>query len=86
MTQQLALDLTREDFGRMAKQRHLVLAYMSDGAWRTLGDLSELTGAPEASVSARLRDLRKPQHGAHTVLRERVAPGHGLFRYKLILR
>lgn len=77
------LDLIPADFGRMAKQRIAVLAIMSDGAWHTLRELAERTGAPEASVSARLRDLRKPQHGGRTVTRRRAAPERGLFLYKL---
>jgi len=44
---------------------------MRDGEWRTLGEISEATGHPEASVSARLRDFRKPRFGGHTVNRRR---------------
>lgn len=37
--------------------------------------------ATEASVSARLRDLRRPEHGAHRVDREEIKPG--LFAYRV---
>lgn len=37
-----------------------VLLSMSDGKWRTLEEISDLTGDTTPSVSARLRDLRKP--------------------------
>lgn len=67
---------------RLAAQHQRVLAYMSDGAWHTLGELAKLTGDPEASVSARLRDLRKPKFGNYQVVREYVA--RGLFRYRLV--
>ncbi len=78
--------LEHADFVRMGKQRALILAYMSNGAWWTLAELSEVTGFPEASISARVRDFRKAQYGAHEVDRERVAAGHGLFRYRLRMR
>jgi hypothetical protein len=35
--------------------------------WWTLEQLSEITGHPQASVSARLRDFRKTKYGGHTV-------------------
>ncbi len=31
---------------------------MRDGEFRTLAEIAAITGAPEASVSARIRDLR----------------------------
>jgi len=54
---------------------------MSDGQWRTLGELSALTGDPEASISARLRDLRKPRFGGLTVERKYIR--RGLFAYRV---
>jgi hypothetical protein len=40
---------------------------MSTGDWYTLSEIAEFTGAPEASISARLRDFRKPQYGNFSV-------------------
>ena len=77
--------LEAHDFARMGKQRAAVLAYMAAGAWWTLAALSEVTGYPEASISARLRDFRKPRHGAHTVERRRVGEGRGTWEYRLLL-
>ena len=77
--------LTHADFVRMGKQRAAVLAYMAAGAWWTLAALSDATGYPEASVSARLRDFRKPKHGAHTVERKREGPGRGTWVYRVVL-
>jgi hypothetical protein len=58
---------------------------MLDGRWRTLRQISDATGSPEASVSARLRDMRKPRFGASTVDRERMGdPDGGLHRYRLL--
>ena len=51
------------------------------GEWVTLAGLSEATGDPEPSVSARLRDFRKPRFGAAVVSRRYV--GGGLYQYRL---
>jgi hypothetical protein len=71
----------RRDGRRLAAQHHRVLAYLRSGEWRTLAEISAYTGDPEASVSARLRDLRKPRFGGHTIERQYVQ--RGLFRYRL---
>ena len=54
-----------------------------DGQWRTLFSIAERTGHPEASVSARLRDLRKSKHGGYTVERQYIA--NGTYRYRLVV-
>jgi hypothetical protein len=41
------------------------------GAWLTLRELSRLTRYGEASISAQLRHLRKPQYGAFVVEKQR---------------
>jgi hypothetical protein len=41
------------------------------GAWLTLRELSRLTRYGEASISAQLRHLRKPQYGAFEVEKQR---------------
>ena len=69
------------DHGRLAAQLHAVRQFMADGQWRRLAEISEAVGAPEASVSARLRDLRKDKFGAHAVARRRCAPG--TFEYRV---
>lgn len=70
------------DGARLHKQHNRVLAALRDGAWWTLAALSEHTKDPEASVSARLRDLRKPRFGAHEIDRRYVR--RGLFQYRLV--
>jgi hypothetical protein len=75
------------DFARTAKQRAIVLAYMADGGWHTLAEIARHTGYPEASVSARLRDFRKPQYGSHAVDRRRkYGDDMGTHEYRLTLR
>lgn len=72
------------DGERLGAQLKDVFALMKDGEWHTLRVLAAHVGASEASVSARLRDLRKEKFGAHTVERDYI--GYGLWQYRLILK
>lgn len=82
---QLQLIYEREP-KREGEQLRQVRELMADGKWRTLGDIQkQLPQHYETqSISARLRDLRKPEHGSHTVNRSKV--GTGLFQYQVIGR
>jgi len=75
-------DSTREP--RLARQ--IVRVYEAlqgvNGAWIPLPILAHMASAPEASVSARMRDLRKPRFGAHTVYRKHLQDG--LYAYCLV--
>lgn len=71
------------DAERLTTLMERVAAVMRDGDWHTLRELAVRTGGTEASVSARLRDLRKPRFGGGTVERRRVEGG--LFTYRLVL-
>ena len=73
--------LHSRDARRLAGQQARVVAFMRDGGWHTLAEIAEATGDPEASVSARLRDLRKPRFGSYVIEREYVE--RGLWRYRL---
>lgn len=44
-----------------------MLASSNFGLWLTLRELARLTGYGEASISAQLRHLRKPQYGGFVV-------------------
>lgn len=70
------------DDKRLTGQLKRVFDLMADGQWRTLRQIADQTGDPEASVSAQLRHLRKPRFGAHQVERRHVEGG--LFEYQLI--
>ena len=48
--------------------------------WWTLGEIARATGYPEASISARLRDLRKPKFGSYNVERKYVERGIWAYR------
>lgn len=69
------------DRDRLRAQLQRVLAVVKDGEWYTLAELAHDTGDPEASVSARLRDLRKDKFGAHVIEREYVSKG--LWKYRM---
>ena len=72
------------DHARLGKQLTLVRDLMLDGRWRSLTDIRWRSGvASEASISARLRDLRKRKFGGFTV--ERRYAGDGLWEYRLIV-
>jgi hypothetical protein len=71
-----------EDFKRLNRQMRAVALVLWDGNWHTLADISRATGHPEASISARIRDLRKPKFGGHIVTTKRLPGGNGLHIYR----
>ena len=72
---------------RLVGQLRRIYDCMIDGQWRTLDEIARATGAPHASVSAQLRHLRKPKHGAHTIeKRSRGAREVGLYEYRMLAR
>lgn len=74
------------DNARLRGQIHRVFICMQDGVWRTLGEIESATTDPQASVSARLRDLRKARFGGYLVNRRRRGePEDGLFEYQLVI-
>lgn len=75
-------DLDRE---RLTTQIERLANLMLDGTWRTLREISSAISAPEASVSAGLRALRRKAVGGHKVdKRRRGNPKQGLWEYQLI--
>jgi hypothetical protein len=74
-----------KDAKRLADQHARVLSVMVDGQWRTLAEIAKAAQAPEASVSARLRDFRKPEFGGHEVQRRRRGGRGGTFEYRLVI-
>lgn len=73
-----------QDGPRLNAQLTRVRNCMQDGQWRTLAEIAEITGDPQASVSARLRDLRKARWGSHQVdRRSRGERKSGLFEYRI---
>lgn len=62
------------------RQLSLVWDIVRDGSWHTLSEVAARLNMPEQSVSARLRDLRKPEHGGWTVRRMRQDDGKFAYR------
>lgn len=71
----------RSDGKRLGKQLNAVKALMSDGYWRTLAEIESAVNAPQASVSARLRDCRRL--GLTVERRARGERKNGLFEYRV---
>lgn len=69
------------DRSRLITQTGRVFQVMRDGQWHTLHEISEKTGAPEASISADLRLFRREEWGAYVV--ERKRSDSGLHYYRL---
>lgn len=69
------------DGPRLGARLAQVASLMRDGKWRTLYEIAHATGCPPQSVSARLRDSRKPRYGSHPVEWRRVSAG--VFQYRV---
>jgi Fic family protein len=70
------------DDKRLTGQLLRVFTFMRSGGWRTLAEIEEKTGDPQASISAQLRHLRKERFGAHKVERRRRS--QGTWEYRII--
>ena len=68
------------DQERLTGQLGRVYGVMRGGDWHTLDELVTRCGGTTASVSARLRDLRKSRFGGYTVERRRKTAGVWLYR------
>jgi hypothetical protein len=70
------------DTHRLRRQLDRVrMILLSEYRWHTLAEIRINSGIPEASVSARLRDLRKEKFGGYTIDRQRRSPG--TFEYRM---
>lgn len=80
-------ELTFEDRQRLAKQTEAVWSVMQDHVWRTFGEIQNLivlrlrVHASEASISARLRELRGKGHQVDR--RHREGSPRGVFEYRV---
>lgn len=64
-------------------QRERVQAAMKAGEWYTLKDLEYQTGYAVQSISARLRDLRKPANGGLRIERRKIKDTNE-FEYRMV--
>jgi hypothetical protein len=68
---------------RLGKQLEDVFVFLdTNKGWWTLSHIRGNTGYPEASISARIRDLRKAKFGGHEIPRRYVK--RGLWEYRLV--
>jgi len=65
-----------------ATQIERVRDVLRDGEWKTLEEVSSITGDTTPSISARLRDLRKPRFGNHLIIKRKV--NDNLFEYRMV--
>lgn len=75
----------KHDRARLHKQRERIRDLMSDGRWRSVSEIAEITHDPEPSVSAQLRNLRKERMGGFVVdRRKRGDRARGLYEFRLL--
>jgi DNA-binding transcriptional regulator GbsR (MarR family) len=67
----IAIESLPENETQIEVIRDLMLDARMHGAWMTLAEIAEATQYGEASISAQLRHLRKPQHGHYVVEKRR---------------
>ena len=72
----------KRDYKRLKLQLERIFYLMNKGKWRTLSEIGTLVNASTASVSAQLRNLRKPSFGGFTVERKHIE--NGLYKYRLL--
>lgn len=75
------------DHIRLGKQALRVWKCVRDSVWRTFAEIEHEIGAtPHPSISARLRDFRKPKFGSHTVESRLRNPDlmPGLWEYRVV--
>ena len=73
--------LDRERLQRQTQRiRDCMLLASDANRWKTLREIEELTGYPQASISAQLRHLRKPAFGGY-IVRKRRRDRAGLWEY-----
>lgn len=69
---------------RLTKQHQIIKELMLDGKWRSLREISYITGFPECSISAQLRNFRKARFGSYLVDKRRIGnPRSGYWQYCL---
>jgi len=64
------------DMDRLCGQIRDIRELMKDGHWRTLAEIEQTTGFPQASISAQLRNLRKIRFGGNMIEKRRRHDGN----------
>ena len=72
------------DQERLGRQLKKVFELMADHEWRTLSEMEAHLWEPQASISARIRDLRKKRFGGYLIQRRRRGEAErGIFEYRM---
>lgn len=66
---------------QMDRIRGFMLLASEANKWQTLREIEQLTGYPQASISAQLRHLRKPAFGRYIVRKRRRGDRNGTWEY-----
>ena len=66
---------------RLGTQLQRVKDVIKDGQWYTVKSISMITGDPETSVSAQVRNLRKKRFGKYIIDCKRL--DNGLYQYRM---
>lgn len=69
------------DKDRRRKQLGRVYSVLRDGLWHGLPELTERAGGLATSVSARIRDLRKPKFGGREI--QARCFGRNVWKYRM---
>jgi hypothetical protein len=72
----------RRDDARLLRQVDHIREIVLSAGWYSVPDIARLTGYSENSVSAQLRNLRKPSHGSYRVEGARFPDG--VWRYRVL--
>ena len=72
-----------QDGPRLQHAMRLVRDCALGTQWWTLRQIEATTGVPQASASAHLRHLTRPEWGGYLKERRRAEEGSGLFEYRL---
>lgn len=72
----------KRDTIRLNEQCQDVFNFLSDNCWHTLREAHERTGHPEASISARIRDLKKSKFGGFQIEKRYIE--NGLWQYRML--
>ena len=78
------------DCSRLSDQQRRVWDAVADGRWYTLREIANITGDPEASISARLRDFSNHEYlSQFFIMTSERTPGlerKGVWRYRVLSR
>lgn len=78
----MATDVQEQTEVEKATMLRRIKLLMGDGRWRSGYEVAQQVGGSDSAATARLRDLRKPQHGGHEVPCE-LFPDK-VWRYRLV--